>query len=280
MNIEEYIKKRKSEDGINEYDKDKRSENLRLVVNYVFEYFNNYLDTIPEQEQELLKDKRIIRYQKLITQYSNETQNWLITMYIQSHHYVDRMIIKLIKNVPFFLLFDTDAEFRAISYEIYAELKKQLKDVPVDAELLFKFIKEHHKTISKLDTNDDLYYVTEDVTKWILDTYANYGVNLYEFCFERLEHWFDNPEIWPKGHRKKSKNYEKYKNTNTDPSLMWAYNYKASSNVFGIDDLYKKIPKKKFIAHHKKHLEILSMCIWLREFDGNSEYWDDYVNNI
>lgn len=36
MNIEEYIKKRKTEDRINEFDLENRVENLRVVVNYVF----------------------------------------------------------------------------------------------------------------------------------------------------------------------------------------------------------------------------------------------------
>ena len=45
MKLEEYILKRKTEDGINEFDRDKRAENTRICVNYVFEYFNNYLET-------------------------------------------------------------------------------------------------------------------------------------------------------------------------------------------------------------------------------------------
>ena len=45
MKLEEYILKRKTEDGINEFDRDKRAENTRICVNYIFEYFNNYLET-------------------------------------------------------------------------------------------------------------------------------------------------------------------------------------------------------------------------------------------
>ena len=37
MKLEEYILKRKMEDGINEFDKDKRAENTKICVNYVFE---------------------------------------------------------------------------------------------------------------------------------------------------------------------------------------------------------------------------------------------------
>ena len=40
MRIEEFILKRKTEDGINEYDREKRAENTRICVDYVYEYFN------------------------------------------------------------------------------------------------------------------------------------------------------------------------------------------------------------------------------------------------
>ena len=49
MTLEEYIVKRKREDGINEYDLDKRLENTRICVNYIFEYFNNYLEATPAE---------------------------------------------------------------------------------------------------------------------------------------------------------------------------------------------------------------------------------------
>lgn len=45
LSLEGYISKRKIEDKINEYDIDSRNENIRICVNYIFEYFNQYLNT-------------------------------------------------------------------------------------------------------------------------------------------------------------------------------------------------------------------------------------------
>ena len=45
MRLKDYIAHRVKEDGIDEYNLDFRKENTRICVNYVFEYFNNYLDT-------------------------------------------------------------------------------------------------------------------------------------------------------------------------------------------------------------------------------------------
>ena len=54
LTIEEYIHKRKVEDGINEKIKEKRLENLRICTNYIFEYFVNYMDSLPEDEKTIL----------------------------------------------------------------------------------------------------------------------------------------------------------------------------------------------------------------------------------
>ena len=51
MTVEQYILMRKKEDNLNEYDLSKRSENIRICVNYIFEYFDNYLENSPDSEK-------------------------------------------------------------------------------------------------------------------------------------------------------------------------------------------------------------------------------------
>lgn len=43
LHFEEYVARRKKEDRLNEFDIAARAENIKTCVNYVFEYFNNYL---------------------------------------------------------------------------------------------------------------------------------------------------------------------------------------------------------------------------------------------
>lgn len=45
LRIEECIAKRKKEDNLNGFDLDKRVENIKSYMDYIFEYYNNYLDT-------------------------------------------------------------------------------------------------------------------------------------------------------------------------------------------------------------------------------------------
>lgn len=56
LKLEEYIAKRKKEDVLNEFDKDKKDNNLKICVNYIFEYFNNYLNITELEERTILKN--------------------------------------------------------------------------------------------------------------------------------------------------------------------------------------------------------------------------------
>lgn len=88
MTLEEYVIKRKREDGINEFDLEKRMENTRICVNYIFEYFNNYLDTHPADEKTALHEQKVDKYRKILSQYSPEVQDWLISLYSSYGKYI------------------------------------------------------------------------------------------------------------------------------------------------------------------------------------------------
>lgn len=69
LSIEEYIARRKKEDKINEYNIDERNDNRRTCVNYVFEYFNNYLNITEADEKTALKDEKLDKYRKQLRAY-------------------------------------------------------------------------------------------------------------------------------------------------------------------------------------------------------------------
>ncbi len=52
LSIEEYIARRKKEDKLNEFDIDARAQNIKICVDYVFEYFNNYLNITEAEEKQ------------------------------------------------------------------------------------------------------------------------------------------------------------------------------------------------------------------------------------
>lgn len=53
------------------------------------------------------------------------------------------------------------------------------------------------------------------------------------------------------------------------------------SNLFNLDSLYRKMPKKSFIKGRKQEFEILFMYYWLHDMEGDDEgYWQEYLEKV
>jgi len=283
MKLEEFIFKRKKEDGINEYDLDKRSENTRICVNYVFEYFNNYLDTPPSDEKTILHEQKVDKYRKIISEYDSEVQEWLVSLYASHGKYMHRYLKNFITD-DYFLLYDSEAEFRALSYEIYPRAVKKFRFLEGQSEMVYLFIKDEHRVRNRFASYDEGIFISEGINEWIDDTYKKFGVNIYNFCSEWVSYFYDHPELWPKGHKQKSKDYEewaKFKNATIPESFFWDYDHKQKNNLFGLDALYRNMPKKSFTKGKKQEFEVVLMYYWLHDIvPDDDRYWDTYVENV
>ena len=282
MHLEEYILKRKKEDGINEYDLDKRQENTRICVNYIFEYFNNYLDTKPADEKTILHEQKIEKYRKMLRNYDPEVCEWLVSLYSSHGKYIHKYLMNYITDT-YFLLYDSEAEFRSLSYEIYPLVVKRFKFLEGQSEMIYLFIKDAHKVKNMFPPYNTGIYISDEINDWIYSTHKKHGVNIYNFCYEWVMYFFDFPDMWPKGHKQKSKDYEKYseyKGMNVPDSLLWEYDYKQKSNLFGLDSLYRSMPKKSFIRGKKQEIEAIMLYCWLHDITTDDEYWETYSKNV
>ena len=282
MRLEEYIYKRKTEDGINEFDREKRAENTRICVNYIFEYFNNYLETTAGEEKTVLHDEKIEKYAHIVEKYSGDIQDWLVDIYSSYGKYLHRTLPTYIKD-PFFLLFDSEAEFRALSYEVYPKLIKRYKFLNGQAEMIYQFLKDEHRVRNLVSEENELPHITDGIDEWLNKTYSKYGVNLYAFCYEYIMEYSEHPEKWPKGHKIKSKYYDEYMKSEhkykVSPSFLYDYDVRQKNNLFGLDMLYRSMPKKPFIKGKKQELECILMYCYCYDWDERS-YWNEYSKNI
>ena len=63
--------------------------------------------------------------------------------------------------------------------------------------------------------------------------------------------------------------------------MKYEYDFKQGRNLFNINPLYVKMPKKPFTRRRKQEFEILMMYFWLHEIVGNEEdYWQEYMNKV
>lgn len=283
MRIEEFILKRKTEDGINEYDREKRAENTRICVDYVYEYFNAYLETAAGEEKTVRNDKKIAKYAVIVRKYSAEVREWLIDIYTFHGKYLQRTLPTYIKD-PYFLLYDSEAEFRAMSDEVYPKALERYKFLEGHTEMIYLFLKDRHRICSLFSEEGELPYINESIDDWVKNTYMEHGVNIYSFCDAYLETFLAAPDKWPEGHKKKSKDYDKYRGSDlwykVIPSLLYDYDYTQKDNLFGLDTLYRNMPKKSFVDGKKQELEAILMYYYCCEWNQLEQYWEEYSEKL
>lgn len=271
LSIEEYIVRRKKEDKLNEFDMETRINNMKLCVDYVFEYFNNYLNISEAGGETVLHNKKLEKYHKQLREYEPEIRDWAVGIYSDYGKQIHRYIRNIVKGDVFFFLYNTDSEFRNVSYDCYSKLIKKLPFLKDQTEMLFMFIKDYHRIESHQKFDSRRPIISGEINDWIENTWTKYQVNLLVFAFDWINSFYENEDIWPLTHRKKSQcTWKKYN-----------YDYKQKSNLFNLDSLYGKMPKKPFIKGRKQELEILFMYYWLHDMEGDNEgYWQEYLDMV
>jgi tetrahydromethanopterin S-methyltransferase subunit G len=271
LSIEEYISRRKKEDKINEFDFDARTQNMKICIDYIFEYFNNYLNTTEAEEKTVLHSGKLEKYRKQLDEYESEVRDWAVSMYDEYGKQVHRYIGNILKENDLFFLYNTDDEFRSVSYDCYTKLIKKLPFLKERTEMLFLFIKEYHRVQGQKHFDFGVPTISEEISDWLENTWTKHQVNLATFAYNWINRFYDNEDMWPASHRKKSQySFRRYD-----------YDYKQKSNLFNINSLYRKIPKKSFIKGRKQELEILFMYYWLHDMEGDDEgYWQEYLEMV
>ena len=271
LTIEEYISKRKKEDNLNEFDLDKKVENIKICMDYIFEYYNNYLDMAELDRDMVLNNTTLKKYRKELFEYDDDIAEWLVELYDTHRTRLNRVIGNILDANELFLVMNTDAEFRSISYELYPKLIKKYPYLKTQSEMIYLFIKDYHRVKSNVKVRMPI--VSDEIKHWIDDTKEKYGVDMEAFVFAYLDKFFENKDMWPRSDRKKFINdYGKEE---------YEYDHKKKNNLFGLDLLHTKISKKPFIRGKKQYIELLMMYYWLSDFVGDEDgYWEEYLNMV
>ena len=269
LTIEEYIARRKREDKLNEFDVNARNDNMRICVNYTFEYFNNYLNITETEEKTVLKDEKLDKYRQQLREYDKEIVDWLVDIYSEYGKYVDKSVGNILKQDEFFFLYNSDKEYRSLSYDCYAKLIKKLPFIRDKTEMIFQFIKEYHRVESQ-KWGGHIILISEEIDDWTRGTWEKHQVDLWRFVHEWLIYFSDHEGAWTATHKKKVQG---------SYGEEYIYDYKQKINLFNIDSLYRRMPKKVFIKGRKQEFEILMMYYWLHDIEGDKDgYLQEYLN--
>jgi hypothetical protein len=269
LTLEAYIAKRKKEDGINEFSLDDRMINMKICVDYVFEYFNQYLDITKMDEKTILNVEKLDKYRNTISQFDSEIQDWLVGICDDHNKQLNRSIVSLLKKDELFYLYCSDSDFRSSSYDCYAKLIKKNPFLKDQTEMLYLFVKDYHQVQSQPCEGVRRLSFSDEIDLWIEHTWKKYKVNITSFCDDWVNRFYDDEGKWPVSHRKKS----------TSQWRKYEYDYKQKSNLFNLNSLYTRISGKPFMKGKKQFLEIIMMYYWLNSIEGDDEnYWQEYMN--
>ena len=260
--LEEYIKKRKEDDCLDLNDVSKKDENLQICINYVFEFFNTYVNVTEQQQQLIEINEKLLKYRNQLSDYSPDTQTWLLRMYEKYGKRMHTQINKELNECSTFLLVNTEAEFRKRSYQCYSALIKSYKFMESYTEELYDYIKDQHRIWSdnyQLNLERDGIYMNPKINEYIESTCKKYKVNLLCWAENYANYYYASENLWPI-HCVEKEIYHSFYNVT-----------KAKTNKFNIDYIYSQVSILPYIKGKKTILEALVMYYWNSEIDHIDE---------
>ena len=151
--------------------------------------------------------------------------------------------------------------------------------------MLHRFIKDEYRIRSKVSWDyNRLPHITANIDMWVNKTYQEHGVNICNFCQEYLNEFLESSDKWPDGHKIKREANECWLRGVLIPSFTYyTYDYRQKDNLFGIDILYKDLPKKEFIIGKKRELEAVLLFYYCAAYNREEEglkYWEEYAKKL
>lgn len=162
---------------------------MKICVDYVFEYFNNYLNITEAEEKTILHNEKLDKYRKQLKDYELEVREWVVSIYNDYGKQVNRYVGNILKEDEFFFLYDSDSEFRNTSYNCYSQLIKRFSFLKDQTEMLFLFIKDYQRVQSQQRFSFGIPTISDELNDWIVKTWAKHQVNLLAFAFDWIDYF-------------------------------------------------------------------------------------------
>ena len=105
LTIEDYIASRKKKDKLDEFDFQKHSENMGAVIQYVMDYFNEYLN-LEDYSYEQVKTQQVIdKFKEGIIEDFPTTYEFIISYYWSNKKRIDKLVSKAYEEIEDIELF-------------------------------------------------------------------------------------------------------------------------------------------------------------------------------
>jgi len=265
LTIEEYIASRKKKDKLNEFNFQNHSENMQIVIQYVMDYFNQYLNLEDYSYEQVKMQQTVDRFKAGIMERYPNMYEFIISYYWEYKKRIDKFVDKAYEEMEDSELFYLPKDYRKVAEYV---CNKKL-GLAVSEELLNNvtiMAKDYKNTQTEGPRISDMKELDNAISNWVQEVFRTYNVNLVEYA-RTISYEF----------------FEKYVDREYDRSsetfyYINKYDYRYQENPFNINAIYEKNKHREFINGRKGELEMLIMYYWLFENANDSDYWPEYIN--
>lgn len=262
--IEEYILMRKKKDKLNEFDFTHHSENMGKIIQYVSDYFNDYL--IPEDfSNEVLKlQQNLKKSEKMLMTRYPKSHEFIEKFYLDNQKRVDTLIGKSYETFRDVDLYYRDEDFKKIAIDVIHNrlLIESITDNDMNNVIIA--VKEYHRYTKSKPRRSEMKELDSTIVKWVMDSYRDYDVNIADYAIDIAWRWGEKYV-----EHKYIRNEEEWYDINK-------YDYRYQENPFDIDLEYEKHKELPFIEEKRDYLEMLVMYFWLFSVLEDQSYWPEY----
>ena len=172
LTIEDYIASRKKKDKLDEFDFQKHSENMGAVIQYVMDYFNEYLN-LEDYSYEQVKTQQVIdKFKEGIIEDFPTTYEFIISYYWSNKKRIDKLVSKAyeeIEDVELFYLQEDDikvAEYICKKKLGVAATEELLNNIAAASE-------EYRQTQAEKPSMSDMKELDNAISDWAIEVYKN-----------------------------------------------------------------------------------------------------------
>lgn len=267
LTIDEYIAKMKKADKLNEFDYLKISENLSAVMKYVMSYFNEYL-TMETCDAEEIKFKHAAdKLQEEIERRYPKSKEFILCFYLQHRIRIHKELEKWANDIQYFTFFYSDDDFSSLAKEFCTSYKLNGANMNKYCNETAILLTEIKGCKTNAPSPSDMFHLDNNIVSWVLNTYRQYGVNLYDFASDHAYSYYRRYVQYERDDDRRGQGY--YVNN---------YNHRYNKNSFDIDQVYEDNKHRPYLENRRGELEMLVMHEWLFTEVYDDDYWPEYVN--
>lgn len=266
LTVEQYISQMKRKDKLDEFNFQNHAENMTMVIKYVMDYFNNYLNPETYDYEKIKVEQTLLKIDQEIGTTYPKSKDFILRYYKEYKSRIDRTLRNYITDLKYYHLFYCKEDYEN-AVDAFCNSSK-VKGTGVDnyKEDLVVLAQEIKDNETEKPTFSSYRYLDDSLIAWIKNTYKEYKVNIIQFT----ENY-----IWQYNERYIERKYSRETETHYHINR---YNHRYNNNPFSIDEVYQDNCSRPFIEGKKGELEMLMMYDWIFDHVEDSDYWSEYVN--